>query len=644
MRASKTILAVAVCAAVFAVAVPARAEKPALGINLEHVLDYARSMMFVDAMKAARPFGTPDAPWDEKAKLDANGWPTEDAGVVVMADVPVWPGVYTVTFTGRADVALVNTPGKVENTGYNRDTNTTTVTITIGDNVDRLFLSFKNTTGGIKNVRVLRPGYAADTKELFTKEFLELIKPFSTIRLMDYLATNNSTVKEWAERSKPTDANQSSDRGACFEYAIALANQTGKDLWVNVPDRASDDYVRELAKLLKSQLAADCVVYVEYSNEVWNTMFKAFHRNHEAAKAEVTAGDKTLTDNGADSNAYYWGYKRVARKTVEISKIFREVYGDAAMNTRVRPVLATQAANPFLGRLQIDYINKHHGAPSKYIYGIATAPYMGLGDKVSNREDLTVDDLFASHLPGAIAWVKDRNVDYAAIAKYYGVKLLAYEGGPGLEGEASVQAKVAANRDPRMADAMKSYFDAWYSTGGELFMYFNAAGPFGKYGQWGLTDDVRKPTVKNKFVASYVTVDRPPVTAGASVPAVLMAYEPTAKDGGGVEKSGDGGKNLAYIRTGNWFDYLLNVKTPGKYVVTVESATNSDVGEFELLLNNNSLGKVAAPNTGNWQKWGSTKPIEVELAAGQHVLRMKIAKAAMNVRSVTIAAKAAAKE
>ena len=33
--------------------------RPPLGVNLEFVNDYARSMVFVDAMKSARKFGSP---------------------------------------------------------------------------------------------------------------------------------------------------------------------------------------------------------------------------------------------------------------------------------------------------------------------------------------------------------------------------------------------------------------------------------------------------------------------------------------------------------------------------------------------------------------------------------------------------------
>ena len=45
-----------------------------------------------------------------------------------------------------------------------------------------------------------------------------------------------------------------------------------------------------------------------------------------------------------------------------------------------------------------------------------------------------------------------------------------------LEGEHSLQAKVAANHDPRMEPIVEKYLNNWYAQGGGLFMYFNLAG------------------------------------------------------------------------------------------------------------------------------------------------------------------------
>lgn len=53
--------------------------------------------------------------------------------------------------------------------------------------------------------------------------------------------------------------------GIC--YWISKSNK--KDIWINIPHAADDEYVTNLAKLIKDKLDPSLKVYVEYSNEVW---------------------------------------------------------------------------------------------------------------------------------------------------------------------------------------------------------------------------------------------------------------------------------------------------------------------------------------------------------------------------------------
>ncbi|HVX83468.1 MAG TPA: carbohydrate-binding protein [Phycisphaerae bacterium] len=635
---------------------PAEGERPAhppMGVNLEYVLDYARSEMFVDCIKSARAFGSAKAPWDEKAPVDKDGWPTGDAGTVVMADVPVPPGAYLFTCTGHCRLGVLSAGTSVQGQGYDRASNTTTGIINVGQNANQLFINFTGTQGaaggGVKNIRLYRPGYrpaggvGAPKEEIFTKEFLHAIEPFQALRLMDFTRTNTNDAVEWADRTKPTDALQSGKRGAAWEYGIALGNTAKKDLWINVPVKASDDYVRQLAKLLKEKLDPDRVVYVEYSNEVWNSLFPQFGANFDAAKAEVAReGDSSLlSDHGKDNNPYYWAWKRVAQRLIQIEQIFKEVWGAEAINTRIRPVLASQSANAFMLQMQMDFIAKNYGHPAGLIYGVAGAPYLGLSQKFSNDDSLTVDQIFKEGVPDQMKWVKEVTTNYQVIARYYRVHNLCYEGGMGIEGEHSVDAKIAANRDPRIGGAIKNYFDQWYGLGGDLFMYFNLAGPYGKYGNWGLTEDIRKATAKTQAVDEVIAGALPPVRVGTALPAegggaaTIDATAADAKEGGSVGKSSDG-TFLQWTKDGNWFEYLLLVKQAGVYALTVQTGATNDAGRLDLSLSDTPLGTVNVPNSGGVTTWGSTQPVLVRLSPGQLVLRVKVAKEGMNLRSIRI--------
>ncbi|NOK58826.1 MAG: hypothetical protein GFH27_549301n146 [Chloroflexi bacterium AL-W] len=296
--------------------------KPPLGIGLEGLSDWAQARMFVDAMQTARGFGAPDRPWQDTVPTDAEGWPTQDFGIVVMTAAQNIGGTYQLSFDGKADVTTVSSTADVQKLQHDAATNRTTADVIVEDDAGQLMLSFQNTEDGARNIRLIRPGYEVDTtgnpQQTFTQPFLDLLKPFAVLRFMDFTSTNNNPVTEWNERTTPGNALQTHDEGGAWEYVIALANETGKDIWINIPHQASDDYVRQLAQLLKVGLNPEIAVYVEYSNEVWNWQFDQANYNLNQAKEAVESGNSALNDDGTtDENHLRW--RRVAQRTAEIS-------------------------------------------------------------------------------------------------------------------------------------------------------------------------------------------------------------------------------------------------------------------------------------------------------------------------------------
>src|SRR5260370_18386145 len=80
-----------------AFAVPAPANK--IGINVNTPLDWIRDRAFTDVMKASRQWLTQS---NTPAGVDANGWPTQDANIVVWAGPPNMQWTYRFSFTGQA--------------------------------------------------------------------------------------------------------------------------------------------------------------------------------------------------------------------------------------------------------------------------------------------------------------------------------------------------------------------------------------------------------------------------------------------------------------------------------------------------------------------------------------------------------------
>lgn len=125
----------------------------------------------------------------------------------------------------------------------------------------------------IRNIRVIMPGFerTASTQP-WHPAFLKRWQGFACIRFMDFMHTNNSKVSQWSERPQMADANWS--HGMPVEMMCDLANRLKADPWFCMPHLADDTYIREFARLVKKQLDKPRKAHVEYSNEVWNSIFE----------------------------------------------------------------------------------------------------------------------------------------------------------------------------------------------------------------------------------------------------------------------------------------------------------------------------------------------------------------------------------
>jgi hypothetical protein len=421
------------------------------------------------------------------------------------------------------------TPSSIRSTGVSISNvvssgGVTTATVTLTSAHVGLWLRFTGTSGGVRDVRLMRPTKAGPPHApaaVFTDRFLDRLKYFSALRFMDYSATNDNTEQSWADRNLPANATQqrvptfsgTQTTGGAWEYAILLANTTGKDLWLNVPHQVlgstytlSDaTYVTRLARLLKyggdangtpytsaqtapvyPPLNPGLHVYLEFSNELWNGGFGQANWLSARAAAAIAANDPDLCFDGATA---LWTVmpRLMALGALRISDAFRAVYGDAAMTTTVRPVLAAQFANSgtFSG---LSYLDSQHLGSAHYLYAIAGAPYI---DIAQESAALSVDQIFAqmsAYQAGEIsAWL----ATLSATAQAHGVKFVAYEGGQTLYPSMGNAAnKLAAQTDGRMKAQTVTLLHSWHAGGGDLFMYFNVCGAWGSSGYWGLATDI----------------------------------------------------------------------------------------------------------------------------------------------------------
>lgn len=433
-------------------------------------LDWDPSEMFADVMMTFREVTAPDGV--TAVAKDAQGWPLADCRFLVWHGLTRVAGTYHLKFIGSA-TSISADGSTITNKQYNTATNTTTANV-IFNGSDYMYLTFTGTVGGVKNVQLMLPGHTFS--ERWNHAFLTALAPVKVIRLMDFTATNWNQAVNWSDRTQPDAATQQSTgpgygwqgKGIAWEYAIDLLNVTNKDGWINIPAEANNAYINSLINLLKNggngfaPLEQERKLYIEYSNEVWNGMFDQAQYNHTRAIAEVNAGGSPLNFDG-ETNDYYWGWRRVGKRIVEISDQFRAGFGDAQMMTRIRPVLAWQMDNgQATASNQLDFIQKYYGTSH---WGYADPHpvnyYLWCGGGALYYDDVAVAQ------DAAFQQAVQTDSKYASA---YGIHYCNYEGGMYFDGQEDPD-WFEPWVTPYMVDHQKYYEEH----GGSLLMYFTLA-------------------------------------------------------------------------------------------------------------------------------------------------------------------------
>lgn len=504
---------------------------PKVGVNLGMASSGMSTSEFVDIGKQERGWRKITGGVMPHDSLDEQGWPLYDARRVFFdkrafgawinsIDDPEsyqkdMSGTYKLSFEGQAELSLAEGEGpQILNKVYDPSINITRADIVIPASSALLSVDFKNTKAtstsgvntGVKKVRLIKPGFYENTNQVFDQEFLNSLCPFSTFRVMDWLLTNGSNPNfhspdntiDWNERKMPEDATQShwglKKDGIAWEYVVDLGNLTQKNLWINIPVHASDNYIRELAKLFKNKLNPYSEIYIEHSNEVWNSApgFEQTPYNKAAAIAEVESGKSNLNknpDGSINTNNNTWASRRHAERLVKIGQIFNEVYGSNVLNSKIKMVLAYQRVRDDIVKDMLHWINKYYGEPKSLIYGFAITQYISGSASVGASPEAIVTGMRT----GYDAKISDYMANKAT-AEQFGIKLLCYEGGPLNTGTANIGNKILANRLQSMGDLLsyvaKDVFLEPTKVNGELFMQFSLYGYYSQHGSWGLTDDI----------------------------------------------------------------------------------------------------------------------------------------------------------
>ena len=264
-----------------------------VGTNLSAISSWMMSQPFTDVMKYARIWVGESAgnPSTQQVPAGPRGYPlevpfTDTTGVTYYRVRSILPhyqaGVYRLSFEGTGTIAF--RAQETDDSSYSATGARVSYPVTFSEPVGLgantfIYITASDPADPVRNISLHLPGFTREGPT-FQQEWLRTLEGFGTLRYMDWGRTNSCPVTTWASRRTPDYYTQGvttdPSYGTAIEHMIELANLTDKDAWICIPHLADDDYVTQAARLIRDTLEPDRKVYIEYSNETWNSA-PAFH-------------------------------------------------------------------------------------------------------------------------------------------------------------------------------------------------------------------------------------------------------------------------------------------------------------------------------------------------------------------------------
>lgn len=345
----------------------------------------------------------------------------------------------------------------------------------------------------IRNIRIIPVEYENNESSMptFYQPFLEGLEPFSALRFMTWINTNNSDQVYWSNRVTTTYYTQGGNDGMSFDYAIELANELQKDAWFCVPHQADDNYITEMATLVKNNLDPGLEIYIEYSNEIWNWIFdqSTYVLNNAPGHANGYVSSD-LAAISADGNHPEKGAYMFAR----VFRLWRNAFG-SEFSSRVTRVAAGQAGwfDTFerLVKYLVEDLNEGADAMSPTAYFNFTKEDHETWNAMAPgtvTPDMIIDAI-------EVLWpqYEQSKIQLGNLASQYNMDLVVYEGGqhmqPYLQGDYHYnQAVWDAQIHPRMYDLYAENFRIMTlpEVNCKMFMAFSyVSARESQYGSWG---------------------------------------------------------------------------------------------------------------------------------------------------------------
>jgi len=484
----------------------ANSDSPA-GMNVAPISDWASGDTFLNSMFRSRKWflnpakvDEPSDRWtvNEEVTLTRDGYPAflpkdRVAGTFAYRDTKrfIPPGRYHVLYDGDGLLDFAFDAKVIESTEAKGYMVIDFRPSLILDNGMYIRIVATNPSNPIRNIRIYPDAYPHDAYAktfVFHPTYLDSMKSYRTIRFhnwanLEYPFPQNRT---WRKRKLPSDASMTTLYGVSEELMIDLCNTLGADMWLNVPHDAEDDYVRKLAQLIRIKLRPDVAIYIEHSNEVWNTYY-------ESHKYSLAMGTRFGPSGISGMEAAMWWHGTRSQK---IFSIFQEEF-DSGEHARLRFELGTFALIPTWTLQALRHIKVRPLSLAITTYFCDENTFGGSGAAMMKSSAQMVSECRAKMSDTSYF---DRHFE---LARTNGLTVDAYEGGPALVQWSAMMGGYArpgvfetynaVHRDPAMRSIVNEYLTSQAKLGIRLNMWFCAAYESSIYGSFGIKESIAEP-------------------------------------------------------------------------------------------------------------------------------------------------------
>ncbi len=567
-------------------------ENPKLGINVGGLGKLTTSIPFTDIFKSAKGWFTScEYDWraqqaidpgctkktslnsqeQDQLQLDGNGWvrslPSPQDSPIFTSVTATWKlskffpkGRYVVLYDGEG---IMKISGDLR-MGYQRPGHIEFDLLSPKRNLKlQITRTDPRRTGNyIRNIRIV-PKAMEQTyqRQVFNKDYLARVRDMHAMRFMPWSNIRANTAVEWNERATIGTAFYTGDMGVPAERMVDLANAINATPWLSIPYKASDDHMQKYARMVKNRLRKNQKVYVELSNEVWNSIFpNATYAAREADRIwkfpypKVPQGKRRVL---LSANWY-------AMRSVQMCQIFKKEFG--GQRNRVKCAVGTLNSVPWVGKEILDCpLWKPANGCGRHIDAFGIGPYFGdyiakkefrstvkgwTRDSDGGKSRLFQEILNGGMLPngpqgGAMPLLKSQLAANKALADKYGLEMVAYESGQHLirydpphdvKDPEVLNLFMSAQKDPRMYQAYQLFLNTWQQSGGGLMLHYYGIGEPEPRNFFSMLDHLQQPSTP-KYAAlmeylgtpsTYVAPRKayvPPVTNNANAQAQQQARQ-----------------------------------------------------------------------------------------------------------------------